>query len=66
MWFKHRDESAEESEAALKEARKNLREVKKRGPEVTEISHAFKELREKNHFAEQLEELIKRRKGRPA
>lgn len=65
MWFKRRDTtSAEESKAALVDARKNLREVKKRGREVSEYAEAFRELREKNHFADQLEELIIRRRRR--
>lgn len=52
-----------DSEAALRDAQKNLRKVEKRGSEVTSVANALRELRERNHFAEQMEEIIVRRRG---
>lgn len=51
------------SQEALLEARTSLSEVKSRTPEVRAISKALKEIREKNHFAEQLEAIILRNGG---
>ena len=63
MWFRRRSEASKEAEEALKDAQENLEEVKKRGPEVTEVAKALRDIRERNHFAEQLEDLIIKRRG---
>jgi hypothetical protein len=64
VWFRRRsEEPTTDSELALKNAQKNLREVKQRGKEVTEIAEALREIRERNHFAEQLELIIITRRG---
>ena len=64
MWFPWRSrKSGEDSEKALKQAEENLFQVQKRGEEVRAISEALREIRERNHFAEQLEEIIVRRRG---
>ena len=63
MWFRRGNKAGVESEEALKDATKNLCEVQKRQPEVTKIANALKEFRERNHFAEQLEEIVLRQKG---
>lgn len=54
MWFRsHRTNG--ESKRALEDADKHLQEVKKRTPEVHAIAKSLREIREKNHFAEQLQ-----------
>jgi len=42
------------SERAVNEAAQHVRDVKARGPEVTELVSDLREIRRKNHFAEQL------------
>lgn len=51
------------SQKALEDAEHNLSEVKKRSREVSQISNALKDIRERNHFAEQLEAIIVRPRG---
>ena len=64
MRFRWRSKDKDgESGKALQDAQKNLRAVQKRGREVTSVANALRELREKNHFAEQMEEIIVRRRG---
>lgn len=64
MWFRRRTEEPNtDAEDALKDAQKNLREVKRRGEKVTEVAENLRRIRERNHFAEQLEELIIKRRG---
>lgn len=65
MWFKRRSRVNPESEAALRESSKRLREARDRGKEVTDIADALRQIRERNHFAEQLEDIIMRRRGQP-
>lgn len=62
MWFRRRDKG-EESAAALKDAKQNLRIVQKRGPEVSRVADALKDMRERNHFGEALQEIIVRKRG---
>lgn len=64
MWFLRRrsSESGEEAKKALAEAQEALREVRERGEAVTTIATDAKNIRERNHFAEQIEELITRRR----
>lgn len=64
MWFPWRSKTNGESEKALKEAEAAKRKANRRGGEVTEIAEALKEFRERNHFAEQLEQIIVQRRGR--
>lgn len=54
MRFRKRKEG-EESERALAEAHENLKRTQARSPDVTAVTKALQELREKNHFAEQLQ-----------
>ena len=66
MWFRRGDKKEEsgDSEKALREAENNLHRVQRRSEEVTELADAFREFRRRNHFAEQLEEIIgKRNRG---
>lgn len=58
MWFR-RSDSAEEAKNALADAKTNLRKVQARSSEVTRVANALKEIRERNHFAEQLEAIIR-------
>jgi t-SNARE complex subunit (syntaxin) len=65
MWFlrKRQSKSTKEAADALQEAHENLREVQKRNPEVLRVSRSLRELRERNHFAENLEAIIIRHGG---
>lgn len=51
-----------EAEAAVKDATAHVREVKARGAEVHEIVSDLRDIREKNHFAEQLYLLMQHRR----
>ena len=64
MLFRRR-KANEEAQKALDEAREKLHEVRQRGKEVSAISNALREIRERNHFAEQMEEIIVRFGGSP-
>jgi hypothetical protein len=62
VWFLRRrkdDKSGDEAKEALENAQQQLIEVQERGEEVTNLAQAFKELRERNHFSEKFEELLK-------
>lgn len=65
MWHPRRRRIKELAEAddALKEAQQNLRQVQRRSGEVTKISEALRDIRERNHFAENLESIILRHGG---
>lgn len=63
MWSLWRSKPNEEADRALKDANRNLRAVKRRSEEVTQVSNALKDLYERNHFAETLEAIIIRHKG---
>lgn len=60
MWpFRRRDKKAmKESQQAILDATKTLRDVKAREKEVHEISGALRSIRERNHFAEQLRTIM--------
>lgn len=61
MWFlRNRTASADEAKSALEDAKKNLRKIQDRSCDVTKVANALKEIRERNHFAEQLEAIISR------
>jgi hypothetical protein len=60
MWFRrHRNNS--KADEALADAQQNLRAVQQRSTEVNQITKALKDMRERNHFAEALEDVIIRR-----
>jgi len=64
MRFRWRSkENDGESAKALRDAERNKRKVEMRGKEVTKVVEALRELRERNHFAEQMEAIIVRRRG---
>lgn len=66
MWFRRRRSDAiDKADEALADSLKSLRATKDRGPEVTTIAQGLKDLRERNHFAENLEEIIRRRGLQP-
>lgn len=60
MLFRRRKQATEDAQKALDQAREKLKEVRERGQEVSAISNALREMRERNHFAEQMEEIIVR------
>jgi len=57
-WFRRENKSGQASREALADAEENLRMIKKRGEEVTAVSEALRTIREKNHFAEHMEEIL--------
>jgi hypothetical protein len=62
MWFrrqKHREELVA-SEQAILDATKAKKRVEDRNPEVRAVAKTLKEIRERNHFAEQLRIIIER------
>jgi hypothetical protein len=65
MWFLRNRQSKliEEATDALKDAENGLKEVQKRNPEVLNVSRSLRELRERNHFAENLQAIIIRHGG---
>lgn len=62
MWFHRRNqrEKTIESQQAILDATKKLREVKARDEEVHQISGALRNIRERNHFSEQLKVIMER------
>lgn len=62
MWnFRKRDkQKLKESQQAILNATKSLREVTERDEEVHQISGALRSIRERNHFAEQLQVIMER------
>lgn len=58
MLFRRRKKSTEDAQAALEDACKNLKQVEQRSDEVSRVSEAIKQVGERNHFAEQLEEIV--------
>lgn len=60
MWFLHRrrSKSGEEAKEALAEAEQALQEVKARGEVISTMAADARNIRERNHFAEQLEDII--------
>jgi len=64
VWFRGRDKKkVTEAQKALESAQASVKEAEERGQEVTAVAEALKRIRERNHFAEQLEEIIIRRRG---
>lgn len=58
-WFrKNKDASNGESRKALEDAKENLKDVKSRNEEVKEVVKSFRVMKERDHFAEQLEIII--------
>jgi hypothetical protein len=60
-WWRSKKEETS-ADKALREAEDKVKEIEERGEEVSELAKSLRHMRERNHFAEQLEELI-RRKG---
>lgn len=55
MWpFRRNRAGLKESQQAILDATKSLRETKSRDAEVHEVSGALKTIRERNHFADTL------------
>lgn len=62
MWiFPKRDKKKlKDSQQAILDATKSLREVRSRDDEVHQVSGALRNIRERNHFAEQLQVIMER------
>lgn len=63
MWFRRASEGEEEVKAALEDAKTRLHEARMNGPETSRLSRTFREIRERNHLAEQVEDFILRGRG---
>lgn len=63
MWpFRKRvTNNMKESQQAILNATSTLRRTQERGPEVSRVSKTLKDIRERNHFAEQLQVIMERR-----
>jgi len=62
MWSlrKRNNKQIKDSQQAILDATKSLREVHERDTEVHELSGALRNIRERNHFAEQLRVIMER------
>lgn len=58
MWIFRKPKNGKESRQAILDATKALRDVVDREKEVRETSGALKVIRERNHFAEQLQVIM--------
>jgi len=61
-WFRRRNKELDDSEMALKEAEKRVSETHQQGHEVYKVTESLKNITDRNHFAEQLEQIILRRR----
>lgn len=57
MWFRRHQEE-QDSKLALQESIQKLKQTEQRTAAVAEVSEALRTLRERNHFAEQLESIM--------
>jgi hypothetical protein len=62
MWFRRQEQKRKlvESEQAILDANRAKKRVEARTPEVRAISLSLKDIRERNHFADQLRIIIER------
>jgi hypothetical protein len=60
LFRRRRFSELEKAREAREAAEKSQEHVKKQQPEVTFFATAFREIRERNHLGEQLEEIMKR------
>lgn len=60
MWRRKNKEKEEVRKAtrARDEATESLHEIQAREPEVSEVSESLRTLRERNHFAEQIQAIL--------
>ena len=66
MWSLWRNKSKEgeaRAEAALRDATRDRESIEERGPEVAQVAKALRDFRERNHFAEGLEAIIRQQRG---
>lgn len=66
MWSLWRNKSREgeaRADKALRDATRNLHDIKERSAEVTQVANALRDFRERNHFAEGLEAIIFQQRG---
>lgn len=55
MWWFQKTKSNGESKKALEDSAHQLGKIRKRDAEVYKVTNSLKRMRERNHFAEQLE-----------
>jgi hypothetical protein len=58
MFFPKRKKGLVDSAKALEDADQNLKRVKSREKEVHEVAESLRIIRQRNHFAEQLQEIL--------
>lgn len=59
MWpFRRKNKAIRESQQAVLDATKSLREARERDPEVHAVAITLRAIRERNHFAEQLRTIM--------
>lgn len=60
MWpFRRKaTKNMKESQQAILDATKILRQTRERGPEVSRVAQTLHDIRERNHFAEQLQSIL--------
>jgi hypothetical protein len=64
MWpFRRKIDEEVRADAALEDAERSLEEIKKRNPEVWRISSALRNIRERNHLSQQMDDIIAMRRG---
>lgn len=56
MWLLKK--KTDDSKKAIRESVEELRKTVAKEPEVTEVSRAFRVIRERNHFAEELKSIM--------
>jgi hypothetical protein len=67
MWLlrRLRSKNREDPDKAIENAQKHLSRIEERGEEVNHVSNSLKEIRQQNHFAEAMEEIILRARETP-
>lgn len=60
MWpfQRKRNKTMEDSQKAVLDSLESLKQVQAREPEVRAVSKTLKDIRERNHFAEQLQAIM--------
>lgn len=58
MWFRRDRKEDPEAKKALREAYQHLEEVQSRSEEVHRVAEASREFRRRNHFAEDLSQIL--------
>jgi len=63
LWRNKGKEGEARADEALRNANRHLLDIQERSAEVTEVATALRNFRERNHFAEGLEAIIRQQRG---